>query len=41
MIIFDAQTIILATIGVVGLLATATVVTYSLKRNRTGNGRYQ
>ncbi len=41
MIIFDAQTIILATIGVVGLLATATVLTYSFKRNRTGNGRYQ
>ena len=33
--------IILAIIGIVGLLSTATVLTYSFNRNRTGNGRYQ
>ena len=41
MIQFDAQTILLAIIGMIGLFATATVVTYSFKRNRTGNSRYQ
>lgn len=41
MIVFDAQTIILATIGTLGLLATATVLTYGFIRNRNGNGRYQ
>ena len=41
MINFDAQTIILATIGMVGLFGTLTVLAYSFRRNRTGNGRYQ
>jgi len=41
MIQFDSQTIILAIIGMTGLFATATVLSYSFKRNRTGNGRYQ
>ena len=41
MIQFDSQSIVLATIGLVGLLATATVVTYSFRRNRTGKGDYQ
>ena len=41
MIQFDSQSIILATIGLIGLLATGTVVTYSFRRNRTGNGNYQ
>ena len=41
MVHFDAQTIVLATIGMVGLFATATVVSYSFKRNRTGKGNYQ
>ena len=41
MINFDSQTIILAIIGMIGLFATATVVGYSFKRNKTGNGRYQ
>ena len=41
MIQFDAQTIILAVIGMVGLFSTATVVAYAFKRNRTGNSRFQ
>lgn len=41
MITYDSSTIILAIIGMLGLLATATVATYSFKRNRTSNGRYQ
>ena len=41
MIVWDSQTIILAVIGMTGLFATATVVAYSFRRNRTGNGRYQ
>lgn len=41
MITYDPPTIILAIIGMLGLFATATVATYSFKRNRTSNGRYQ
>ena len=41
MIHYDSQTIILAVMGMVGLIATATVVTTVFRRNRTGNGRYQ
>ena len=41
MINFDSQTIILAIIGMLGLFATATVVAYSFRRNRTGKGNYQ
>lgn len=40
MIAFDSQTIILAVIGMVGLIATATVVSYAFKRNSTGTGQY-
>ena len=41
MIQFDSQTIILAVIGMVGLFATAVVMTTAFKRNRAGSGRYQ
>lgn len=41
MINFDSQTIILAVIGLVGVIGSAVVLTYSFTRNRTGNGRYQ
>ena len=41
MVHFDAQTIVLATIGMVELFSTATVVAYSFKRNRTAKGDYQ
>ena len=41
MVHYDAQTIILATIGVVGLLASLTVLAYGFRRNRTGSGKYQ
>ena len=41
MINFDSQTIILAIIGMLGLFATATVLTYSFKRNRNYNNKYQ
>ena len=39
--LYTAQNIILATVGLVGLLGTFTVLIYSFKRNRTGNNRYQ
>ena len=41
MIQFDAQTIILAVIGMVGLFSTATVVAYAFKRHRNYNNKYQ
>jgi hypothetical protein len=41
MIVFDSQTIILAIIGSVGIIATGVVLTYSFKRNRSGKGNYQ
>jgi len=41
MIVFDQQTIILGVIGLVGLISTAVILTYSFGRNRTGNGRFQ
>ena len=41
MFVPTANTIILAIIGMVGLFATATVVSYSFKRNRTGRGDWQ
>ena len=41
MITWSQPNIILAIIGMIGLFSTATVVTYSFKRNKTGNGRYQ
>ncbi len=40
-IIWSNTNIILATIGLVGLLSTLTVLTYSFARNKTGDGRYQ
>ena len=39
--IYDSQTIILAVIGLVGVLSTGVIVTYAFARNKTGNGRYQ
>ena len=39
--IWSQTNIILAIIGMIGLFSTATVVAYSFKRNKTGNGRYQ
>jgi len=39
--IWSQTNIILAIIGMIGLISTATVVSYGFKRNRTGNGRYQ
>ena len=41
MIIFDTQTIILAIIGMIGLLATATVTIYAFKRNTTGINQFE
>jgi len=41
MINYDNQTIILAVMGMIGLLSTLTVVVTAFKRNRTGTGRYQ
>lgn len=38
--IYDSQTIILAVIGLVGVLATGVIVTYAFARNQTGTGRY-
>ena len=41
MIVFDAPTITLAVIGMVGVLGTGVSLTYSFTRNRPGNGGYQ
>jgi len=41
MINYDSQTIILAVIGFVGLIATATVVSTAFRRNRTSTGKWQ
>ena len=41
MITYDSQTIILAIIGLMGIISTGVILTYSFKRNRSGNGRYQ
>jgi|TARA_A200000113_G_C8753491_1_gene318668 hypothetical protein len=41
MIVFDQQTIILAIIGMIGLLSTAIVLSTAFKRNRTGTGKWQ
>ena len=41
MITYDSQTIILAVIGLLGVLSTGVIVTYAFARNKTGNGRYQ
>lgn len=39
--IWSQSNIILAIIGMLGLFSTATVVSYSFRRNRTGKGDYQ
>ncbi len=41
MVTYDSNTIILAVIGLVGILSTGVILTYSFARNRTGNSRYQ
>ena len=41
MITFDNSTIILAVVGMIGVISTAVVVGYSFKRNRTARGNYQ
>ena len=41
MFVPSTQTIILAIIGMLGLFSTAIVMSYSFKRNRTSNGKYQ
>lgn len=41
MIVFDTQTILLATVGMIGIMGAFTVLAYSLIRNRTGKGDYQ
>ena len=41
MINWSSTDIITAVIGFVGIISTAVIVSYSFKRNRTGNGRYQ
>ena len=41
MIVFDTQTILLATIGMIGIMGAFYVLAYSLIRNRTGKGDYQ
>ena len=41
MINWTSSDIVTAIIGFVGLLSTAVILTYSFKRNRTSNGRYQ
>ena len=41
MVTYDSQTIILAVIGLLGVLSTGVIVTYAFARNKTGNGRYQ
>jgi hypothetical protein len=41
MTVYDSQTIILAVIGLIGILSTGIIVTYSFARNKTGNGKYQ
>ena len=39
--VYDSQTIILAVIGLIGVLSTGVILTYSFTRNRTSNGKYQ
>ena len=39
--LYTAQNIILATVGLVGLLGTATVLTYSFRRNRNDSQNFQ
>jgi len=39
--IWSQSNIILAIIGMLGLMSTLTVVSYSFRRNRTGRGDWQ
>ena len=39
--IYDQTTILLAVIGLIGVLSTGVILTYSFTRNRTGTGRFQ
>jgi len=39
--IYDSNTIILAVIGLIGILSTGVILTYAFKRNKNYNGRYQ
>ena len=41
MINWTSSDLILAVIGMVGLLSTGVVAVYSFRRNRSGSGRYQ
>ena len=41
MIFWTQTNIILAIIGMIGLISTATVVSYSFRRNRTARGDWQ
>jgi len=40
MIIFDSPSIVLAIIGMLGLLSTASVVVYSFKSNKSAHGDF-
>lgn len=35
------NTIILAAVGMIGIISTAVITTYVFRVNRNGNGRYQ
>ena len=39
--IYDSNTIILAVLGMIGILSTGVILTYAFKRNKNYNGRYQ
>ena len=41
MIAYDSNTIILAVLGMIGILSTGVIVTYAFKRNRNFNRNYQ
>ena len=41
MITWTSTDIVTAIIGFVGLLSTAIILTYSFRRNKTGDGKYQ
>lgn len=40
MVIYDNTTILLAVIGLVGILSTGIIVTYAFARNQTGTGKF-
>ena len=41
MISWTESQILIAVLGMVGLLSTGVVAVYSFRRNRSGSGRYQ